>query len=245
MHWLLIINADDFGYDPEVTRGIAEAMRQGLVTSTTMMVNTPFSEEAAQEAKDLSVGLHLNLARNTPVAKDFPHEFLVNGQLAEALTPRLPVWVVEKEALAQLKRFEQLLGRRPTHIDVHKHLHKHDNVLDGLIKVARAQKLPVRSTDDRMRQALREGEVVTSDYFFGDAHDDAYWTMNRLEEELMRLPQKGIIEWMCHPGYAPAKIKSGYSEQREVELRTFLHPQARTMLTNHGVPLGNYASVIR
>lgn len=34
---ILIINADDLGYDPAVTRGILEAMRAGLVSSATLM----------------------------------------------------------------------------------------------------------------------------------------------------------------------------------------------------------------
>ena len=37
----LILNADDFGYDPAVSRGIAESMRKGVVSSTTMIVNSP------------------------------------------------------------------------------------------------------------------------------------------------------------------------------------------------------------
>src|SRR5688500_7142073 len=63
----LIVNADDLGYDPAVTRGILRAMRQGVVTSTTLMVNTPWAEDAAREADELSVGLHLNLARHPPL----------------------------------------------------------------------------------------------------------------------------------------------------------------------------------
>ena len=65
----LILNADDFGYDPAVTRGIAEAMRQGVVSSTTMIVNSPWSEEAAAQAEGLAIGLHLNLVRFESVSQ--------------------------------------------------------------------------------------------------------------------------------------------------------------------------------
>ena len=37
----LIINADDFGLSPGVNRGIVEAFREGILTSTTMLVNMP------------------------------------------------------------------------------------------------------------------------------------------------------------------------------------------------------------
>ena len=39
---------------------------------------------------------------------------------------------------------------------------------------------------------------------------------------------------MCHPGYPPEAVKSGYSAQREVELATFLHPRAREALSRAG-----------
>ena len=37
----LIVNADDLGYDPAVSEGIVLAMRSGVVTSSTLMVNLP------------------------------------------------------------------------------------------------------------------------------------------------------------------------------------------------------------
>ncbi|HXX29255.1 MAG TPA: ChbG/HpnK family deacetylase, partial [Myxococcaceae bacterium] len=46
----LIINADDLGYDPAVDRGLLRAMREGVVSSATLMVNTAFSREAARAA---------------------------------------------------------------------------------------------------------------------------------------------------------------------------------------------------
>ena len=60
---LVLILADDFGYDPAVTRSIARSMREGVVSSTTMIVNSPNSEDAARQADGLAIGLHLNLVR--------------------------------------------------------------------------------------------------------------------------------------------------------------------------------------
>ena len=42
----LIVNADDFGLTDGVTKGILGAMNHGIVTSTTMMVNTPGTEKS-------------------------------------------------------------------------------------------------------------------------------------------------------------------------------------------------------
>src|SRR6059058_816174 len=97
----LILNADDLGYDPAVTRGILESMRGGVVTSATLMVNLPYSEEAAAAAKGLAIGLHLNLARGEPVAKDFPRSLLgPDGGFVEPRAGALSAEAVERETLA-------------------------------------------------------------------------------------------------------------------------------------------------
>src|SRR5919198_4482988 len=78
----LIVNADDFGATPGITRGILEAYHHGVVTSTSFMVTTPWSEEAAALAADeltLSIGLHVDLtsgARDTLVDLADTHECL-------------------------------------------------------------------------------------------------------------------------------------------------------------------------
>ena len=47
----LIVNADDFGLTDGVTFGILSAMERGIVTSTTMMVNMPGTQTAAEIAR--------------------------------------------------------------------------------------------------------------------------------------------------------------------------------------------------
>src|SRR3954471_5701556 len=99
----LIINADDLGYDPAVTDGILRAMTEGVVTSTTLMVNTPNAAEAATRARPLAVGLHLNLARWKPLSSAIPVSLLGRaGDFVETNAPGLPAEAVKAEALAQL-----------------------------------------------------------------------------------------------------------------------------------------------
>lgn len=224
----VILNADDFGYDPAVTLGIETAMREGLVSSTTMMVNTPHSEHAASRAHGLSIGLHLNLARWTSIA-DPRRSF-------DGTEPRtLDSGFVAEETAAQLERLTSLVGRPATHLDVHKHLHQHDSVLAGVIVAARAHGLPVRSIDPLMRRTLRDAGVETNDAFFGDAGAQAHWTIEQLERTLQQLPAEGVIELMCHPGGEPTHVTSGYSAQRTVELATFLSTASRALVRTAGV----------
>jgi len=240
----LIINADDFGYDPQVSRGILEAMLQGVVSSTTLMVNGPHTADAVAQLKgrSLAVGLHLNLARWRPLWGGFPPALLEGGEFVEARAAELPAHVVEAEANAQLGAVEALTGAPATHVDVHKHLHRHANVLEGLIAAAKPRALPVRAIDSKMRERLRGAGVRTPDRFIGDAGAEAYWTRERLQEQLTGLGH-GLTELMCHPGYAPSHVKSGYAQQRETELQTFTDPDAKALLGRFQIQLETFRAL--
>jgi predicted glycoside hydrolase/deacetylase ChbG (UPF0249 family) len=239
---VLIINADDLGYDPAVTKGILEAMRGGIVSSATMMVNSPHARDAAGRCAGLSIGLHFNIDRFTPAWKQFPAELLRDGNLAGSLASELPAEVVEREALAQLDLFEAMLGRPATHLDSHKHLHRWSAVLDGVCAAAKARGLPVRSINDQMRESIRARGIPTPDGFVGDAASDPYWTFARLTAAFEALPE-GITELMCHPGHAPVATQSTYAQQREVELQTFMHPGAAALLRRSSVRLADFTAV--
>lgn len=230
----LILNADDFGYDPAVSRGIAQAMREGVVSSTTMIVNSPWSEDAAAQAEGLAVGLHLNLVRFESVS-----------QPSVELTERghHDLQFIVKETRAQLDQLKKLLGRDATHIDVHKHAHRGPSVLGALGIVAREYRLAVRSIDPVMRQALRDAGVRTNDAFFGEAGETAWWTPEQWARTLDQVPREGVVELMCHPGHRPSNVASGYGDQREVELTTFLSPASREALVTRGLTLSSWAGV--
>ncbi len=230
----LILNADDFGYDPAVTRGIAESMRLGVVSSTTMIVNSPHSEDAAKQADGLAIGLHLNLVRFAAVSepgRELDEKVLLGAEF------------VAQETRAQLDRFKALIARDATHVDVHKHAHLQPAVLEGLCRVAKERALAVRSITPAMRTQIRAYGVRTNDAFLGDAAADAYWTPERWSEQLDLAPRDGVVELMCHPGYRPSHVSSGYGVQRELELSTFVAAAARAALTVRGLSLGSWAGV--
>ena len=67
----LIVNADDFNLTPGVTRGILKAHDQGMVMSTTVLINLPLEPALVRRAsrrKQLGVGLHLNITLGRPVS---------------------------------------------------------------------------------------------------------------------------------------------------------------------------------
>jgi len=60
----LIVNADDFGRSVSINQAVIRAHREGILTTTSLMVNEPAFAEAVELAKQnpkLGVGLHLSL----------------------------------------------------------------------------------------------------------------------------------------------------------------------------------------
>ncbi len=65
----LIVNADDLGWTEGVNRGIADAHRNGIVTSASLLANGAAFESAVEMARSapaLGVGVHLNLNDGNP-----------------------------------------------------------------------------------------------------------------------------------------------------------------------------------
>lgn len=144
----LIVNADDFGLSSPVNEGIIMAFRDGIVTSTTLMVNQPGFEDGvrlAEENPELAVGLHVTLIWGAPVTDPARLGGLVDrrGRLpasAAAFAARYAAGRVRREAIetevrAQLQRF-LATGLTPSHVDTHKHVHCLPGVLEVLLSAA-------------------------------------------------------------------------------------------------------------
>jgi predicted glycoside hydrolase/deacetylase ChbG (UPF0249 family) len=200
---LLLVNADDLGYDPEIDRGILEAHARGIVTAATAMVDTPWASRALAAAPaTLDLGLHA----------------VVAGGLAGP--------ALEADLERQLARFAALRGSAPTHLDSHRHAHAHPGAEPIFARVASRHRLPLRAIDAAMRARLRAAGVRTPDAFLGDAAVFPFWTRARLAAALAALPA-GAVELMCHPGYAPSAARTRFGAEREVELDALVDPAAR------------------
>ena len=124
----LIVNADDLGWTDGVNRGIVEAFRHGIVTSTSLLANgAAFAGgvEAVRTAPGLGVGVHLNLSDGPPVADRETVTSLLNddgefaggpGSLLLRRARRgLPLAEVENEWDAQIQKIRDA-GIAPTDV---------------------------------------------------------------------------------------------------------------------------------
>lgn len=246
----LIVNADDFGLTAGVSRGILEAHRTGIVTSTTLLVNRPVDAELLIQLKAtrLGVGLHLNLTLGPPLSPPSAVPSLVDSEGkfirdARQTAARAKPEEVERELRAQVDRFVALLGHPPTHLDSHHHVGRHSPIREIVWTLARDLGVPVRSQDDAIRQAARAAGLRTPDHFFGESGPDPYWSAERLLSHLAALPE-GFSEFMTHPGYFDAHLAySRYGQQREVELRGLIDSAVRKAVEAQGIKLCHFGDL--
>jgi len=217
----LIVNGDDFGASPGINRGILEAHQYGILTSTSLLVNTPWSEEAASFGRVtplLSVGLHFDLREIVGTTKGD-----IDRRLDEAV----------KE---QFSRFEDLMHRRPTHVDSHHNLHRDRRVLPHLLQLAQ-----------RYGLCLREHSPVRYfSKFYGQWGGKTHLEQIRpesLTHMLSRYIREGVTELSCHPGYMDSTYSTGYGVERETELHTLCDPTFRPLLSACAIRLVSYHDI--
>lgn len=246
----LIVNADDFGLTAGVSRGILRAHREGVVTSTTVLASLPPQEEldVAAAGSGLGLGLHFNLTWGRPVSPADTVASLVDGDgrfsrdLA-ALQEHARPDEVRRECEAQIETFTRRFGRPPTHLDSHHHAHRLPRVMDAVVDVVLAARLPLRSQDPGFRDGLRRRGIVTTDAFVGDAQAEPYWTAERLLDQLATLPL-GVTELMCHPGVFDEDLAySRYGRQREIELAALCDAEARATVERLDIQLCHFGAL--
>ena len=125
----LIVNADDYGRSPDVSRGILEAHQRGIVTSTTVMINQPSARAQLDNAlacPDLGVGLHLVFSARRPLLPVEEIPSLVDGDgvfLSQhdlwAQAEQIATGELHAELTAQIERFVTWAGGLPDHLDCH------------------------------------------------------------------------------------------------------------------------------
>lgn len=247
----LIVNADDFGRTAGINRGIVEAHERGIVTSATMMVNYGPAAEAAELARKnpaLGIGLHVALTGGPPALPPAQIPSLVDFQgrmpaKPDGLADANPAEVLA-EARAQLRRFRELMGRDPTHMDSHHHSHRESSaVLDALVTLAWETGLPIRNASPAVRDRLRREGIRTTDHFVEEFYDQGA-TLEAVVRILGDL-EPGITEMMCHPAVVDEELRgtSGYAEPRTRELEVLTAQEVRQTVQAAGIQLTTFANL--
>jgi chitin disaccharide deacetylase len=261
----LVVNADDFGFTPDVNRGILAAHRDGILTATTLMANGQAFDDAVRLARDapaLDVGCHLVLISGRSVLPPYaPLPASAPALLRALAARRMPLYA---ELAAQVRKI-LAAGIAPTHLDTHKHTHLAPPVLDAVARIAQEFGIPwvrrpfdipltsaapwltratgaaLKTLRGRFHRVLARHGCRTTDHFAGFQLTGRF----RAPElaQLIRALPEGLTEFMCHPGYCGDDLRHARTrlkESRERELQALLAPEVRAALDEAGVELVNY-----
>ena len=267
----LTVNADDFGFTRDVNAGIVDAHRNGILTSTTLMANGGAFEDAVRLASlhpSLDVGCHLVLTGGRSLLPPYGNYPATVVELVSALGGRR--LRVEDELRAQIRRIVDA-GITPSHLDTHKHTHLLPPVLGAVARLSREFGIPwVRRPFDlplscpleevpwttraastgmrflrrRFHDLLQRHGCRTTDHFAGFQLTGRFQSGQLLK--LIRALPEGITEFMCHPGYCRAELRSARTrlkESRERELEALIDPAVRDALTECGIELRSFANL--
>jgi predicted glycoside hydrolase/deacetylase ChbG (UPF0249 family) len=264
----LVVNADDFGFTPDVNQGIVESHRRGILTATTLMANGSAFDEAvrlARETPTLDIGVHLVLigGQSLITGRTYPSSV---SQLIAALAKR-QIHPYD-ELRAQVRRIFDA-GIRPSHFDTHKHTHLAPPVLDAVARLAeefsvkwvrRPFDFPMtamgapflkRLTSTTLSLMRRHFHRVlsrhgcrTTDHFAGFQITGRFRTAELVD--LMAVIPEGSTELMVHPGRCGPALRAARTrlkESREHELEALISPDVRNALTRHKIELVRYAAL--
>lgn len=194
----VIINADDFGYCDCINSGILEAVKNGVVSSTSVMVYGKAVDgvEKLKEIEHISTGLHFHLDSSN-------------------LDP-------EEEFNKQINLFMELLSKRPDHIDIHKPRSINLEIIIPILQKYSAEyKTPVRELGHAKSIKQFFGIDVTGKDKTSSARVSVASLLNILDHL-----EDGDSEIMTHAGHSNEELRSlsSYSDMREIELQTLTDP---------------------
>jgi len=239
----LIINADDFGMCEGNSIGILLAHKNGMVTSTTCMMNMPYARFALEQAKHfphLGVGVHLVLTVGKPLIEGAKSYTDQNGNFIRPKdypdgNPHADEEELYNEWKAQIDKFIEITGHKPTHLDSHHHVHLLPWHLAVTKRLADEYDLPIR-----------QREKVLNNYQYVHCNDEMYGNEATMDFLLRSLQEDDeILEIMCHPALLDQRLYdiSSYHLPRMKELEILTSKQLKQFIEDNHIELINYSCI--
>lgn len=229
----LVINADDLGLTPAISRGIVYGYHHGIISSTTALCNSPYLEDAAfqvKDCKDLGIGVHLTLTLGKPLTKN--HTLTApDGRFYgrdDIVIESLDQEEVYEEFKAQILRFYEVFHCPPSHLDSHHSIHDHPALKAVTLRCMSEFGLVARRINDQF-------QFVSG--FYGESA-----TVDVMISLLTQHQHEQGIEIMVHPGECdlPLYLISSYSLNRVKELEVLCNKEIKDYINEHDMTLVHY-----
>jgi len=232
----LIVNADDYGRTEGVSTGIRSAHLNGIVTSTTAMMNIPGVEigleKAQQDCPQLGLGVHLVLTAGEPLLPASQVSTITRGkdhfpsamQFIKFISGMDPDQV-RAEWNAQIQKFIRLTGKKPDHLDSHHHTSYFSQPLfQIMLELAREFECAIRPPlADRGSDLPLDLPAELGDQpmefipalieKFSPSRPDnffsSFYGLYATRDNLLQIISNlptGTSEIMCHPGYSDPSL---------------------------------------
>ncbi|WP_242146140.1 hopanoid biosynthesis-associated protein HpnK [Sphingomonas sp. BAUL-RG-20F-R05-02] len=168
----VIINADDFGVSIPVNEAVEQAHRNGILTTTSLMVTGEACADAVARARTmptLGVGLHIALAEVPPALppERIPDLVDADGKFRiEALGTSIAILLrpaVRRQLTAEIEAQFGLFhatGLPLDHVDSHKHMHMHPVIASTVIAVGKRFGMRAGRAPTEPRAVIRKVETV-------------------------------------------------------------------------------------
>lgn len=261
----LIVTADDVGLHRGMTDGALQAHESGIVTACSVVANGAAVKHAVERLRDypkLSVGVHLTLVEERPLAADVESLIgaggLLHGSYYEFVpryfARRIRIDEVEREFRAQI---EALLAAGITlqHANGHQHLHLLPRVFSLVQRLAEEYRIPyVRIVDEKKhgrglrdmsvsilsrlgRAARAHSRLRTNDRTIGVTQAGRVSAPSLIA--LLDEVGDGVTELVCHPGVAESELHEAYDwgYAWEAETSALCDPALREAIAARGIEL--------
>jgi len=256
---LLIINADDFGRSHASNEATLRTLKEGVVSSTSLMVPCPWALHAMHllsDHPDLAFGVHLTVIcdlvhyrwgpltsrEKVPSLIDetgfFYHveripEFLTQAKLSE----------LEVEFRAQIEAV-LAAGLSPTHLDWHCLQNGgRADIFEMTVGLAKEYGLALRVHDRSVIEMVQRQGLPTNDYDLLDSYALSSIEKSAHYAQMLRDLPVGLSEWAVHPGLGNAELQALEPESWQVRQADFdflISRQAREIIEQEGIVLLSY-----
>lgn len=250
----LVIVADDYGLCESVNQGIIEAHQNGIVTELSLMLGSPGTDQALDLVKEhnvMNLGIHMLLKnwRDTGA--------LVHRPDYKKLFAELSAGNIAELVARELAEFEQVVGRKPSHITSQYGIIGHPKALSAVVAYAKANHVPLRlphigiftNDPDQLDQGIRllqENHIVTTDYFFAHVFKDNLVTVKAdFEADLSTVHGNETAEICLHPGRVDNNLRKLTSlvDERERDRQLALDPDFKLWIGQRGIKIVGYQEI--
>ncbi len=246
----VIINADDFGLTDGCSEGIIKAIKEGMVTSTTVMMNMPYANKELEKLRAMkfeSVGVHLTLTCGKPTLHTEEVPTLIDEannfyRRKDNLFPKMDLGEVERELRNQIELFIKT-GLKPSHLDSHHHIHMYDGVRQIVAKLAKEYNLPLRCANTETKKYLEENNILTTDDFSMEFYGERV-SVDTIKQ-IIENSYGTTVEIMTHPAMVDEELKnlSSYSNIRLKELEILTNKELKKWFVENHIRLISFNNI--